>query len=231
MIRAALIAVLALALAACIDQKLSLGHHEAPEVGDGDGDGDTPNMDASFIPTSSGGMGGMGGVGGMTGGAPFVPPPDAGPADDAAMELPPPSPCEERIAMTATLSCQLQQGGFGQPGDRPPPPMTTIATLTFEPVQRMGREGFARAGGMLDFEAWNARFTGRIDGELECARGTFMALIFEGQLSMNGMPSGPFYGELNGLWSPNTGAIAGSWWHGPDPFTPLCIGDWTATPL
>lgn len=224
MTRALFHAALTLTLAACIDTDLSLGHHDAPQVGDGDGDSAPQDMDAYVPPVIM-----TGGMDAITGGAPAMPEPDSGPPEpDANVAVPPASPCSESVAMTATLSCEVEEGSFGgQPGGSPPP-MTTTTTLTFEPLQRMGRDGFAHASGMLSFEAWQATFTGRIDGDLDCTRGAFFGLIFEGEMAMPGAPIRPFFGQLEALSDPDSGALTGTWWHGPDPSTPVCIGTWTA---
>jgi hypothetical protein len=185
MMRALFYATLALALTACIDNRLSLGSHEAPPSGDGDGDGDgdgvtpPPGMDAALMPPMTGGFGGM------TGGSPYVPAPDAAEPDpDADVEPPRPSPCSDRITMNATLSCQVDNGGFGGR----PESMTTTSTLTFEPDLRSGRQGQGRVSGLLSFEAFNATFNGRIDAGIDCELGTLRGRILDGQISMDGVP-------------------------------------------
>lgn len=163
-------------------------------------------------------MGGMGATGGM-GGAPPMQEPDAGPS-------PVETPCEG-ATYDVELSCQIEEGGFGQPGGRPPESMVTSTTLTL--TAHTTRQETARATAVLAFEAFGLVFAGRIEGELDCARGMFRALIVDGQASSPGAPPGPFFGQVDGLLNPTTDGLAGPWWHGPDPQAPNgCIGGWSA---
>jgi len=213
------------AASACIDTRLSLGSHSAPAVHGDDASVSDP-LDGSIAPPNmmggaggQGGTGGMGGMGGM-GGAPPMLEPDAGPT-------PVQSPCEG-ATYDVELGCQVDEGGFGQPAGRPPQPMMTTTTLTL--TAHTARQEAARGTAVLAFEAWGLVFAGRIEGELDCARGTFRALIVDGQVTSPGVPPGPFFGQIDGLLDPTTNGIAGPWWHGPDPQAPNgCIGAWSAT--
>jgi hypothetical protein len=217
--RLALFASAGLALGACFETRLSLGHHSAlePTPGGAGGAGGTSGaggtgavamIDAAVDP--------LAGSGGQGGSLPMDPP-DAGPA----LEL----PCD-RGTFAAQLDCQVEDGFFGGggPGSEP---MSTRTTLTITP--RQDRPGVSRVSGELDFSAWGLDFNGRIDGNLDCMRGVFDAFIVDGEVMMPGAPPGPFFGQLNGLLDPIDGTISGPWWHGPEMLGgPRCTGPWAA---
>jgi len=217
----ALLASAGLALCACIDTPLSLGHHSsaAPPPDDGDA---AKVMDAAMEPQGgSGGQGGGGGQGGSGG--------QGGQGGVAGLHLPDAAtpmamPCDEGT-FSVLLECQVEDGFFGSPGG---PPMSASTTLAASP--RLDRLGVASVSGPLDFSAWGLAFSGRIEGELDCARGVFRAAIFDGEVTMPGTPPGPFFGQLDGLLDPFDGTISGPWWHGPEmQGGPRCTGPWAAT--
>lgn len=220
------LACLVLLASGCIDTPLSLGEHNAAAGPGEDAFVAEPPLDAN-VPDMMGGQGGgpsldanvpnvMGGQGGATPTHMF----DGGH---------PPSLCDG-ATLTAELQCQVQDGFIGPPlGGRPPPPMMTAAVLTVTP--QASRPGHADVTGALAFEAWSSSFTGRIEGELDCGRGTLSAFIVDGQFSSPGSPPGPFYGQLDGSLDPFGDGLTGMWWHGPNTQGgPRCVGPWTATP-
>jgi hypothetical protein len=220
--RLAIWASVCLALGACIDTHVSLGHHAALSPG---GDGDMNMMDASVAP--SGGSGGAGGVsgnggagGGGAGGSGGAG--SSGNAGGSGGSTPEPVGACDPGTLAAMLECQVDEG-FGAP----PRTMSTTTTLT---LVRTGR-GLASVTGVLDFDAWGLSFRARIEGELDCMRGEFHADIVDGVATMsNGGPPLDFIGSVDGLTvDPVDGTISGPWWHGPDmPGTPVCIGMWSA---
>lgn len=219
---------LVLALGACIDTPLSLGHHRAPAMNGMDDGTNEPDAelsevdDAAVPPPPSGGTGGAGGTDEPDGAAP-EPPPDAGPPPPDATP-PRESPCR---GATFAMELRCARDDFMGPPGGEPAPMTTSATLTIAFVPE--RPGRARASAPLAFSAWNASFTGRFEGELDCARGTLRALILDGQFTTPGAPPGPFFGQLDGALDAADEALSGTWWHGPDvQLGPRCSGTWTA---
>jgi hypothetical protein len=224
--RLALLAGASLALCACFDTRLSLGHHSAPippPAGAGGAGGTSGSggaagaggsagevmMDASIDPSA-----GSGGQGGST----PMEIPDAGPSPEL--------PCDPGT-FAVQLDCQVEDGFFGAggPGSEP---MSTRTTLTITP--RQDRPGVSRATGVLSFSAWGLEFDGRIEGNLDCVRGVFDAFIIDGQVMMPNTPPGPFFGHVDGLLDPLDGTISGPWWHGPEmQGGPRCTGPWRAT--
>jgi len=217
--RLALLASASIALCACLDTRLSLGHHSEPMpppagfggAGGSSGAGGSAGgmmVDASTDPTA-----GSGGQGGST----PMEMPDAGP--------PPELPCDPGT-FAAQLDCQVEDGFFGGggPGSEP---MSTRTTLTITP--RQDRPGVSRATGVLRFAPWGLEFDGQIEGELDCTRGVFDAVIVDGQVMMPNSPPKPFFGHIDGLLDPD-GTISGPWWHGPEMQSgPRCTGPWRAT--
>lgn len=216
MARIALLASGCFALGGCIDTPVSLGHHEvtAP-IGDGDGD----TMDAAM--GASGGIGGvsgssgMGGSGGTGGGG-------------AGGGLPvPASPCDSGT-LYATLECQIDDPFTGQPGQPPAEMMRTRTTLALTRTSL----GLADVTGVLEFEAWNLSFDGRVEGVLDCMQGELHAAIVDGVATMqNSGDTFRFVGALDSMMiDPFDGTISGPWWHGPDmPGRAICVGPWLAT--
>jgi len=222
---------LALIGSGCIDTRLSLGQHNAPAVLAPDASEPDDAKVAMHPPHMMGGVGGMssagtGGMAGTGGDAAAMPPTDAStpPLDaDASAD----SPCDG-ATFAAQLECQVDDNFFGQPVGGPSTQMTTTAVLTVVPDPNRPQTG--RATGTLAFAAWNASFMGRIEGQLDCERGTFRALIFDGMVEMPASPPGPFFGQVDGLLDPLTDAISGAWWHGPNTQgDPRCAGSWTAS--
>lgn len=221
--RLALLASVGLALCACIDTRLSLGHHRAPEPppggsggsGGSSGAGGTGAIDMMDMMDAA--MEPLAGSGGQ-GGTPSMEEPDAGP--------PPVLPCEEGT-IAAELDCQVEDGFFGG-GGPVSEPMSARTTLTITP--RLDRPGVSRASGLLSFTAWGLDFSGRIEGNLDCVRRVFDAFIVDGEVVTPGAPPRSFFGSLNGLLDPVDGTISGPWWHGPEmQGGPRCTGPWRTT--
>lgn len=219
-------ALTALLASACIDTQLSLGHHSAPSIQDQDAF--VPDIqDAAMTPTMTGGQGGGGGpLGGGSGGG-FAGGGGSGGADTGGTggdPSPPPSLCLGAL-LPMELECQVDDAFMGPPGGAT---MATTTVLTL--IQQPDRPGTADATAVLDFDAFNASFMGRIEGLLDCERGVFRAVIVEGEVSMPGFPPGPFFGELDGMLDPSRNQLDGVWWHGPDIQSgPRCVGTWAAS--
>jgi len=217
-------------LVACVDGRASLGRFAEA----------SPTMPAA-AGTGGAGIGGAG-----LGGAPVeVAVPDAGPVfepeppvtpDAGTMRPPDRAPPTIACATGSYLGqfeCALRSDGImpppQSPGGPPSSPMTAALPFRLE----LSADGTVAdiVEGDFAFAAWGVGFTGRFEGQLDCASGRFSATIVDGMtgpLFMGG-PS-TFVGALEGrLVDPATGTLAGSWWHGPMPDTG-CTGTWTAMP-
>jgi hypothetical protein len=205
-------------LSACIDERLSLGHHQTPLA---PGAGMLPDMSSSG---GAGGTGGLGGIGGQSAPALDAGAIDAGTIDPEPDAAPPAlqSACEGSV-YAATLRCAMSPPG-------PQGSMITQTLLTLEPVPFGGPSGRAAVRGELDFDAWDLSFRARLVGELDCSRGDLHVDVVDGRAELSAMP-GPdiaFIGGIDGMLMRQDDTLEGGWWHAPSSGGPGCTGVWSA---
>lgn len=214
-------------LVACVDQRASLGRF------------------AEAGPKAAGAAGtGVGGSAGRPEAPDAASPPaapDAGPAPEAppaldAGAVQPPAPVPPVAACAArtylgNFVCALRTDGPFAPPPGSPPLEPMMAALPFRLEPSADGTVAEIVDGSFMFVAWGLGFTGRFEGQLDCASGRFDALIVDGmtgQLFMGGPTT--FVGALEGrVVDPARGTLEGTWWHGPMAGAG-CIGTWSALP-
>jgi hypothetical protein len=191
----------ALMLPACIDERVSLGHHSPPLM---PGDPMTGGQAAPALDAS------------MTDSTPDAAPPSRG------------SPCEGSV-YAASLRCVVDDFGMLPQGAERS--MTTQAVLTLDPSPFGNPGERAAVRGDLAFEPWDLSFRARLAGELDCERGVLFAEIVDGRvepLSLPGPETG-FVGRIDAMLDNQTDTLDGMWFHARSMGSAACVGRWSAS--